>query len=650
MPNRLMNAKSPYLKKSANQPVDWYEWSEEAFRRAREEDKPILLSVGGVWCHWCHVMAHESFENPEIAQIINEHFVAIKVDRDERPDVDRRYQEVVLALTGSGGWPLTVFMTPEGKAFFGGTYFPPEDRWGRPGFKSLLLRIAKLWKEERERILKSADSIYEGLLNFSSRSYKDFVGEDLLQMGINALLASVDYQHGGIGSAPKFHHAKAFELLLYHNFFKRAPILAKAVESSLDAMAKGGVYDHLLGGFFRYSTDERWIVPHFEKMLYDNAELLSLYSKAYKVFGKELYRKTAEGIVRYYKAYGSCQDGGFYASQDADIGELDEGGYYTFSLKELRELLTSEELRVISLYFDIGERGKMHHDPDKNVLYIATEEEELSKTLNLPLERVRELIVSSKRKMLAYRETKRPMPYIDRTIYTNWNALMVEALCEYWMVFKDPWALYMAEKTTERILGELYKDGQLYHREGMEGFSEDYLFMARALLSLFEISQKREHLELSVRLVEKAIELFWDAENWGFFDATDKGQGLLSIRMKGIQDTPTQSSNGSAPYTLLLLGSITGRSDLLDYAEKTLQAFSSFMKEVPMASHSYLISLYAYLMGIYKIETESFFEEALELFRPFKFVLRSPVDGLVVCEGQVCKKYENLNQVLTHGE
>jgi len=643
LPNRLINSKSPYLKKSANQPVDWYEWSEEAFNKAKEEDKPILLSIGGVWCHWCHVMAHESFENPEIAKIINENFVPIKVDRDERPDIDRRYQEVVVALTNSGGWPLTVFLTPDGKAFFGGTYFPPEDRWGRPGFKSLLLRIAQLWKEERGKILKSAESIYESLLNYSQLSFKDPVDWSLLERGISILLASLDYDHGGVGNAPKFHHAKAFELLMYHNYFVPSPVLEKAISLSLDSMAKGGVYDHLLGGFFRYSTDDRWHVPHFEKMLYDNAELLSLYSIAYKVFGKRLYKKTAEGILRYYKAYGYDEKGGFYASQDADIGELKEGGYYTFTQKEIEKAVTPEELRVATLYFGFAE---MQHEPQRKVLYINMEEEEVSKALNMPIEEVERLVDSIKAKMLEYREKSSEMPYIDKTIYTNWNALMITGLCDYWKVFGDESARLMAERTAERLIKEYYRDGRLYHKEGVEGFSEDYVFFSQALLSLFEITQKKEYLDLASELMKKAIDLFWDDQDWGFYDSALEGEGLLRVRLKNLQDTPTQSVNGSAGYTLLLLGTLTGDGSFIDYAEKTLQAFSRFVREVPMASHSYLISLYAYLKGIYKVETESFFEEALRLFRPFKFVVKAPVEGLVVCEGQSCRKFENLNQIL----
>ncbi len=630
MPNRLINSKSPYLKKSAHQPVDWYEWSQEAFERAKEENKPILLSIGGVWCHWCHVMAKESFENPEIAKIINENFVAIKVDRDERPDIDRRYQEVVVALTGAGGWPLTVFLTPDGKAFFGGTYFPPEDRWGRPGFKSLLLRIAQLWREERERVLRSAQSVYESLYNYSRQSFKDFVDEDLLERGISALLTNIDYQRGGIGSAPKFHHAKAFELLIYHNYFKPSSLMQRAISLSLDAMAMGGVYDHLLGGFFRYSTDDSWYIPHFEKMLYDNAELLSLYSIAYKVYGKELYKRTAQGIIHYYKRYGYDQNGGFYASQDADIGDLEEGGYYTFTQEELYGLLSEGERQVFDLHFGLA---SMPHEPQRKVIYLKREDWDKQAE-------------SIKEKLFEYRE-KRQRPYIDKSIYTNWNALMVSALCDYVKVFKDKEAEKMAEKTLQRLLKENYKEGKVYHKEGIEGFSEDYIFLSQALLSFFEISQREEYLRASAEIMKRAIDLFWDPQDWGFYDSSLEGEGLLRVRFKSLQDTPTQSANSSAIYTLLLLGSITGEGEFLSYGEKALQAFARFVREVPLASPSYFIGLYAYLKGIYKVETRDFFEPALDFFRPFKFVVYSPVDGLVVCEGQSCKKFESLNEILT---
>lgn len=646
MANRLINSRSPYLRKSAYQPVDWFEWSEEAFRKAKEEDKPILLSIGGVWCHWCHVMAHESFENEEIAKIINREFVPVKVDRDERPDIDKRYQEVAVALTGSGGWPLTLFLTPDGKAFFGGTYFPPEDRWGRLGFKRLLLRVAELWKTERHRILKSAESIYESLQLYSQKAFKDHVDRNLLEAGISALLSNIDYQKGGVGSAPKFHHAKAFELLIHHYFFYPSEVLKKAIELSLDAMAKGGIYDHLLGGFFRYSTDDSWHVPHFEKMLYDNAELLALYSLAYRFFGKELYKKTAKGILEYYKAQAYDHEGGFYASQDADIGLLDEGGYYVFRQEELEKVLTLEELKIARLHFGFAH---MPHEPEKKVLYINMEEEELSQATGIPVENIRELLTLIKSKLRKYRE-QRQMPFIDKTLYTNWNALMVSALCEYWKVFEEEEAKHMATKTATRLLKERYKNGILYHTEGIKGFSEDYLFLVRALVDLFEITQEAHYLQTASELAKKAVELFWDGKEWGFYDSAEEGQGLLSVRLKNLQDTPTQSVNGSAGYTLLLLGTLTGDGSFIDLAEKTLQAFSRLVREAPMVSHSYLISLYAYLEGMYKVETKDFFEGALKFYRPFKFVVRSEMDGVVVCKGQSCQKYLSLNEILTEGK
>lgn len=633
MPNRLVNARSPYLKKSAHQPVDWYEWCQEAFEKAKREDKPILLSVGGVWCHWCHVMAKESFEDPQIAQIINEHFVAIKVDRDERPDIDRRYQEVVVALTGTGGWPLTVFLTPEGKAFFGGTYFPPDERWGRPGFKSLLLRIAQLWKEDRDRVVRSAERIFRELQAFSSTNFKDFLDEDLLERYIGALLSSIDYQKGGIGNAPKFHHAKAFELLLYHHHFTKEELVKRAISVSLEAMAKGGVYDHLLGGFFRYSTDEDWHIPHFEKMLYDNAELLRLYSLAYQVFRDDLYRYIAEGIVEYYKRYGADPEGGFYASQDADIGLLDEGGYYTFTEQEIESILDSEELKIARLHF-----GTKSTHSGKMVLYMNLRPEQVAKALNISEEYVKDVIKRLKTKLLHYRES-REMPYVDKTIYTNWNGLMIDALCVYYKVFWDDWALNVAKKTADRLLRERYQEGLLFHAEDVEGYSEDYIFLSYGLLSLFELTQEGAYLQASKELIDRAIELFWDEQGWGFFDTQKKGEGFLEVKTKPLQDTPTQSVNGTAPYVLMLLEAILGDTKYGDLAEKNLMAFSKFIREIPMASPSYVLSLQAFLRGIFKVETSEYFERALRAFRPFKVVIKKEVDGLLVCEGKNCRKY-----------
>ncbi len=640
MSNRLKDARSPYLRKAADQPVDWHEWGDEAFEKARREDRPIFLSIGGVWCHWCHVMAHESFDNEEIAGILNSHFVPVKVDRDERPDIDRRYQDVVLSIAGSGGWPLTVFLTPEGKAFFGGTYFPPDDKWGKAGLKQLLGKIIDLYSQKREEIFGLAENLYRQSLSFSSQDMKSDVDEGLIEKAVGKCLSSVDYDHGGFGSAPKFHHAMAYEFLLNYNYFAKDERIARAVGVSLDGMVRGGIYDHLAGAFFRYSTDEKWIVPHFEKMLADNAELLKVYSIAYQVTGNELYRYAAEGIVDYYRQFGMDDKGGFAASQDADIGVLDEGGYYTFSLNEVKPLLTGAELEVMRLHLDIDEQGEMHHDTSKNVLYMRRSAEEVSAKLQVPVKTVGDLISSAKDKLRKYRE-EREMPYIDSTIYTNWNSLMIEALCRAGIVFGTSEYHDMARKTADLLLREFYKDGAVLHCEGVEGLSEDYIFFAKGLLALFEVTQDATYLDVSVRLIDRAIELFWDGDNWGFFDTTRRDRGYLTIPIRNIQDTPNESVNGIAPLILLTVGTLTGDMTYIDYAGKNLQAFSQLTAEYPTATHSYFVSLLAYLRGMYKVETSRFFDEALRDFRPYKFVLRKDVPGVVVCEKDTCRTFES---------
>lgn len=617
--DELKNASSPYLRKAAEQPVKWLSWGEKAFEIAKREDKPILLSIGGVWCHWCHVMAKKCFENGEIAEIINRNFVAVKVDRDERPDVDRRYQEFVFATTGTGGWPLTVFLTPDGEPFFGGTYFPPES------FKALLLRISNLWLKEREKLLSSAKQVAESLKRYNEADVSGEIGEEVVEKGIMVITSAIDYVNGGIGGAPKFHHAKALELLLAHYFFTREDGFREAAEISLDAMAMGGVYDQLLGGFFRYSTDEHWHIPHFEKMLYDNAELLQLYSIAYQLTGKELYARTARGIVDYYKHYGSDESGGFYASQDADIGELEEGGYYTFTLDELKDLLDNKEFRVASLYFGLQE--------GKNVLKVFLSEENVARILSMDVADVNEILSSAKRKMLEYRE-KREMPFIDKRIFSNWNGLMIEAMCYYYKAFGDAWALEAAEKAANRVL-RMWDGSTLNHTEGVEGFSEDYLFFAKGLVYLFEVTQDSRYLEIAVEITERAIELFWDREKGGFFDRMGEGEGLMVLRVKSIHDSPVQSANGSAALHLLNLSALTGDERYMEFARKTLKAFAGLIEKHPLVSPSYLLSLYAYRNGIYLVKTEKRFEEMFKLYRPFKLVMRDSAE--IVCEGNLCK-------------
>ena len=640
MPNRLAEAKSPYLRKAAGQPVDWIEWGDEAFEQAKKRDCPILLSVGGVWCHWCHVMAHESFEDEEIAGIINERYVPVKVDRDERPDIDRRYQDAVMRISGNGGWPLTAFLTPEGKIFFGGTYFPPDDRWERPGLKTLLLKLSELYRSDRTRIEEAADELYLSMQNEASMDMKSETDEAVISKGVTATLSMMDKNYGGLGKAPKFHHASAFDFLINYNFFVNDGLVARAITDALDAMAKGGVYDHLLGGFFRYSTDEKWMVPHFEKMLYDNAELLKLYSIGSKVFGKDLYRSAAHGIVAYYKEYGCDDDGGFYASQDADIGVLDEGGYYTFSSAELAPILTTDEFKAISLYFGIGTIGTMPHEPSKNVLFLDSEPDQIAVVMKRTVPATAALIQSAKDKMLGYREAKKEMPYIDKTIYANWNGLMIEALCVAANMLEVGEYTGMAEMAAQRVLGDYYSGGRILHRHEVKGFSEDYIFFAKGLLELYQSTQKEEYVHTARTLIDEAIKLFWDSENWGFFDAEPGGQGYLGIGVKNIQDSPVQSANGTAPLLLMQIADITGDERYVEYADKSLRAFAALAEGYPTLSYSYLTSAHAFQTGTFKVETSKFLGQALKEFRPYKFVIKKEIEGVLVCEKKTCRKYD----------
>jgi uncharacterized protein YyaL (SSP411 family) len=639
MPNRLAHARSPYLQQAKDQPVDWFEWGDEAFALAKQLDRPILLSVGGVWCHWCHVMAHESFENIDIASFINDHFIPVKVDRDERPDIDRRYQDAVMNISGSGGWPLTALLTPEGRVFYGGTYFPPEERWQKPGLKSLLVKLAELYRNQRDRIEDAADQIFQNAVMSSSVDMKADPTADLPDKGISDMLLSLDMNNGGIGEAPKFHHATAFEFLINHLFFAENAHVRKGVTAALDGMAKGGIHDHLLGGFFRYSTDEAWMVPHFEKMLNDNAELLKLYSIAYKMFGNEIYRSAAEGIIAYCKKYGLEEAGGFYSSQDADIGMLDEGGYYTFTEAELAQFLDADEMQAVKLYFGMGKEGKLHLDPSKNILFINMEPGRIADLMQVSVDAVNKILYSAKHKMLIYREQAREMPYIDKTIYTNWNGLMIEALCIAGNLLGEKEYIRMAEKAACRIIASCYAEGSIMHRDGIPGFLEDYIFFSHGLLELFQATQNNNYLNIAKKLMDRAIALFWDGEKWGFFDAAQGGPGYMAIRIKNIQDTPVRSANGIAPLFLMLLSNATGDTIYAEYAEKTLKAFAGLAAQQPALSYSYLLSLHAYHQGIYRVETDEFVEQALSEFRPYKFVIKSDVDGVVVCEKEGCRKF-----------
>ncbi|NTU43864.1 MAG: thioredoxin domain-containing protein, partial [Nitrospirales bacterium] len=387
--NRLVYERAAYLRHAASQEVDWYPWSDEAFERARQEDRPILLSSGAVWCHWCHVMAKECFENRAIVEILNRDFICIKLDRDERPDIDRRFQQVVSAITGTGGWPLTVFLTPEGKPFFGGTYFPPEERMGRPGFRKVLTIISSFYRNKGEEVKAYTEELQAALKTASFPIGE--IGKELIEKGVEVVVSAFDSQNGGFGTAPKFPMPGALDLLIHHYYLTRQDSLGLVISKTLTAMAKGGFHDQLGGGFHRYSTDEAWIIPHFEKMSDDNSWLLRNYVDAYAALGDPLFRETALGIIMFFRDCLTDPAGGFYASQDADVTPDDEGGSFTWTEEEFRQALTEEELKVLSLHF-FHEKGEMHHDRSKRVLFIAREIPEVAAMSGLDEETVRELI------------------------------------------------------------------------------------------------------------------------------------------------------------------------------------------------------------------------------------------------------------------
>src|ERR1700683_934481 len=429
--NRLGNSASPYLRSAADQPVDWLEWGEEAFARARAEQKPILLDIGAVWCHWCHVIDRESYENSEIAAIINEHYVAVKVDRDERPDVDSRYQSAVSAISGQGGWPLTAFLTPAGIPFFGGTYFPPDDAMGRPGFRRILLAAAEAFRTRRDEVDKSAKTLQEAVSR--SELYQGASGPfdaDVVDEMVQSIIAMFDPRNGGFGQAPKFPHAAAIDLLLERYQSTHDTNLRDIAVKTLEKMAHGGVYDQLAGGFHRYSVDERWLVPHFEKMSYDNSELLRNYLHGWQVTLNPLLRETAEGIIHWVDEVLSDRErGGFYASQDADQTLDDDGDYFTWTLDEVREALSLEEARATELYYDVEAHGEMHNNPAKNVLWVARGSDEVGKQLGISDSEARLLIARALGKMADAR-LRRPAPAVDTTVYTSWSAMFVSAYLE----------------------------------------------------------------------------------------------------------------------------------------------------------------------------------------------------------------------------
>jgi hypothetical protein len=602
--NALTRARSSYLRSAMHQPIHWQEWGPEAFARAQREDKPVLLDIGAVWCHWCHVMDRESYEDETLAPLINERFIAVKVDRDERPDVDSRYQAAVQSISGQGGWPLTAVLTPDGRPFFGGTYFPRHDRYGRPGIERLLTTMSEVWKSKRDEALESAVSILAAIEHgeaFAGRggSLSPAITEKL----VHSAIAQFDPHNGGFGAQPKFPHPAALDLLLDAAARTGDAKAREVALLTLTKMAEGGIYDHVGGGFHRYSVDERWVVPHFEKMLYDNAGLLANYVHAWQSFPYPVFSTVVRETVAWMDGWLTDQQkGGFYGSQDADMTLDDDGDYFTWTRAEAAEVLSPDELEVAGTYYDIGELGDMHHNPAKNVLHVKRPLESLAKDLNREPAELSGLLGRARAK-LAVSRAARPTPYVDRTIYTGWNGMAISAYLQASSVLRVAGTRDFAIRTLDRILSEAWSEQEgLAHvvayaaGEGgprIPGVLDDYALLVHACLDAWERTLELRYYHAAEMLAARMQQDFYDATGGGFFDAAADPDaiGALSARRKPLQDTPTPAGNPTAAAALLRLEALNGDAKLRETAEDTLEAFAGIVEHFGLYAGSYGLAL-----------------------------------------------------------
>jgi uncharacterized protein YyaL (SSP411 family) len=605
--NQLEHSASSYLRSARHQPVHWQPWGEAAFARAQAEDKPILLDIGAVWCHWCHVMDGESYEDPEVASLINQYFVAVKVDRDERPDVDARYQAAVSAISGQGGWPLTAFLTPDGRPYFGATYIPRDERYGRPGIGRVLLAMAQVWRERRNEALETAGSVMAAIEHnesFSARSKE--LSLALVDRIAASIVGQFDPRNGGFGSQPKFPHPAALDLLLEVAQSRDNAPAREAFVTTLEKMARGGVYDQLAGGFHRYSVDERWGVPHFEKMLYDNSELLRNYVHGYQTFVREDFLETAREIVAWLDSTMTDREhGGFYASQDADVGLDDDGDYFTWTLDEASAALDPAEQEFAAKHWDIRELGDMHHNPAKNVLHVNLSLAEMAAQSGAPVESLRAMRDQVRAKLLAARAL-RPTPFIDRTLYTGWNAMAVTAYLETACVLRIDQAKDFALLTVERLLSEAWDGGAILKhviaypdgvapQESVPGSLEDYAFTLNACIDAWFASGEMSFYQAAVKLADAMIARFHDTAGGAFYDTASAADGkagqiplgALTARRKPLQDSPTPAGNPTAATALLRLEALGGHRLYRDIAEETLASFAGIVEHLGLYAGSY---------------------------------------------------------------
>jgi uncharacterized protein YyaL (SSP411 family) len=593
--NRLIHESSPYLLQHAHNPVDWHPWGEEAFQKAKSENRPILLSIGYSACHWCHVMEKESFENEQIAALMNANFVSIKVDREERPDLDEIYMNAVQMLTGRGGWPMTVFLTAEGKPFFGGTYFPPEDRHGMPGFPRILNAVAQAYHERPADVTKSVEQIVGALGRMTNlvESDRPFASAIIVESAEN-LSQAYDSEHGGFGNAPKFPNAGVFELFLRAHRNSKNQRFLKTIVYTLTRMAEGGIYDHLGGGFHRYSVDEKWLVPHFEKMLYDNAQLLRNYAQAFSITREPLFKKVVEETTVYLLREMLHPEGGFYSTQDAD-SEGEEGKFFVWTQDEVIKILGEESAEIFCRVYDVSELGNFE---GKNILHPVLTLEQASRFFRKEVTEVERVIAEGKQKLFQERE-KRVKPFRDEKILASWNGLMLSGLADASKILDGPSCLAAARKTVDFIFTQMFRDGLLLHtyKDGQAkllGYLDDYAFVAAGLLDLYEVTLERSDLQRAIDLADTMIREFWDDIGGGFF-YTGKSHEQLISRTKPAFDGSVPSGNAVATQLLLRLYYYTGKEDYLKRAEKTLRIYYDAMEQQPFGFAHMLSALDFYL-------------------------------------------------------
>ena len=593
--NRLISQTSPYLLKHAHNPVNWYPWSEEAFAKARREDKPVLLSVGYASCHWCSVMEHESFEDEATAQIMNEHFVSIKVDREERPDIDNIYMTAVQAMTGGGGWPMTVFMTPDGVPFYGGTYFPPEDRYNIPAFKRVLLSIAEAYRNQRDELLKAGTELLRHLREATAaRLPEGEISPAIADEAFANLQSMWEQKRGGFGRAPKFPQPMTYEFLLRYAKRTGNESALTMIDRNLRAMAEGGIYDQLGGGFHRYSVDAEWLVPHFEKMLYDNALLARVYIEMYQATGDAFFRRIAEETLDYLVREMRHPDGGFFSTQDADslpehgAAHKEEGAFFVWTLAELREALGADAM-IFAQLFDVTERGNFE---GKNILHVLRRPADVARVTGQPVEKIEALVERSKQKLFAIR-AQRPKPALDDKVLTAWNGMALHAFALAATALGREDYREIARQNAEFLLRELRRDGRLLRawKDGKagtsQGYLEDHALLADGLLALYEATFEPRWLQETQALADTMLERFWSDEIGGFYDTASDHEQLI-VRPRDTGDNATPSGNSAAADVLLRLAAIFDNHAYRERAMTVLRSMTQFMQQYPTGFGRYL--------------------------------------------------------------